>query len=164
LRRVIHIRPFLVTTTVRALNGFKQYCICQLLTVLDTESLLGVLSDKSTLEIFTFIANNANVRSQTLRDTYGFSMKQYYSRIQRLLGYGLVKRNLGVYTLSSFGTVVYQNKLKMDAAIKEYNSLKAIDTIKAANDIREKIIRNIVTDNDIKTALLTFPEPTVSTG
>jgi predicted transcriptional regulator len=136
--------------------------------VLDTESLLGVLSDKSTLEIFTFIANNANVRSQTLRDTYGFSMKQYYSRIQRLLGYGLVKRNLGAYTLSSFGTVVYQNKLKMDAAIKEYNSLKAIDTIKAANelapDIREKIIRNIVTDNDIKTALLTFPEPTVSTG
>jgi hypothetical protein len=69
-----------------------------------------------------------------------------------------------VYTLSSFGTVVYQNNLKMDAAIKEYNSLKAIHTIKAANDIREKIIRNIVTDNDIKTALLTFPEPTVSTG
>jgi predicted transcriptional regulator len=120
------------------------------------------------LEIFDFIADNTNVRSQTLRDYYGFSVKQFYSRIVKLLEYGLVRRKLGVYTLSSFGSVVYQNKLKMDAAIKEYNSLKAIDTIKAANelapDIREKIIRNIVTDNDIKTALLTFPEPTVSTG
>ncbi len=89
-------------------------------------------------------------------------MKQYYSRIQKLLAYGLVKRKLGVYTLSTFGTVVYQNTLRMDAAIKEYDNLKAIDTIKASNElsenIRQKIISDIVTDNDIKLTLLTFPE------
>ena len=135
------------------------------LTVLDTESLLEILSDKGTFEIFNFIANNANVRSQPLLETFGFSTKQYYSRIQKLLAYGLVKRNLGVYSLSSFGMVVYQNKLRMDAAVKEYQSLKAIDAIKGANelapDIRKKIISNIVTDTDVRTALLTFPEPAV---
>ena len=129
--------------------------------MLDTESLLGVLSDKGTLEIFNFIANNTNVRSQTLRDKYGFSVKQFYSRIEKLLEYGLVKRKVKVYTLSSFGTVVYQNKLKMDAAIKEYHSLKMVDSIIAIDelspDVREKIISKIVTDNDVKTALLTIP-------
>ena len=130
--------------------------------MLDTESLLGILSDKGTLEIFNSIANNTNVRSRTLRVKYGFTMKQYYSRIQKLLAYGLVKRKLGMYTLSTFGTVVYQNTLRMDAAIKEYDNLKAIDTIKASNElsenIRQKIINDIVTDNDIKSTLLAFPE------
>ena len=133
-----------------------------LLTVLDTGSLLGILSDKGTLENFSSISNNTNVRSRTLRVKYGFTMKQYYSRIQKLLAYGLVKRKLGVYTLSTFGTVVYQNTLRMDAAIKEYDNLKAIDTIKASNElsgnIRQKIINDIVTDNEIKSTLLAFPE------
>ena len=74
--------------------------------------------------------------------------------------YGLVNRKSGVFTLSSFGIVVYQNKLRIDAPIREYNNLKAIDAIKATNkltpDIREKVICNIVTDDDVKTALLTF--------
>ena len=70
-----------------------------LLTVLDTGSLLGILSDKGNLENFSSISNNTNVRSRTLRVKYGFTMKQYYSRIQKLLAYGLVKRKLGVYTL-----------------------------------------------------------------
>jgi Ser-tRNA(Ala) deacylase AlaX len=136
--------------------------------MLDTESLMGILSDRGTLEILNFIANNRNVRSQTLRDIYGFSVKQYYSRIQRLLTYGLVKRKLGVYTLSCFGTVVYQNKLRIDAAIKEYNSLKVVDFVKESKElteeVRKKIISNIVTDEDIKIAMLgetTSPELTL---
>ncbi len=128
--------------------------------MLDTDQLLRILSDKGTLEILNFVANNTDVRRQTLRDKFGFSIKQYYSRIQRLMEYGLVNRKSGVFTLSSFGIVVYQNKLRIDAAIREYNNLKAIDAIKATNklapDIREKVICNIVTDDDVKTALLTF--------
>ena len=130
--------------------------------MLDTEHLLQILSDKGTSEILNFVANNTNVTRQTLRDEFGFSIKQYYSRIQKLRGYGLVNRKSGVFTLSSFCIVVYQNRLRIDAAIREYNNLKAIDTIKAANnklapDIREKIISNIVNDSDVRTALLTFP-------
>ena len=128
--------------------------------MLDTDQLLRILSDKGTLEILNFVANNTDVRRQTLRDKFGFSIKQYYSRIQRLMEYGLVNRKSGVFTLSSFGIIVYQNKLRIDAAIREYNNLKAIDAIKATNklapEIREKVISNIVTDDDVKTALLTF--------
>ena len=128
--------------------------------MLDTDQLLRILSDKGTLEILNFVANNTDVRRETLRDKFGFSIKQYYSRIQRLMEYGLVNRKSGVFTLSSFGIIVYQNKLRIDAAIREYNNLKAIDAIKATNklapEIREKVISNIVTDDDVKTALLTF--------
>jgi predicted transcriptional regulator len=128
--------------------------------VLDTERLLRILSDKGTCEILNFVANNTDVRRQTLRDKFGFSIKQYYSRIQRLMEYGLVNRKSGVFTLSSFGIVVYQDKLRIDAAIREYNNLKAIDAIKATNklapDIREKVISNIVTDDDVKMTLLNF--------
>jgi len=64
-----------------------------------------------------------------------------------------------VYTLSLFVWYSGLSKQTQDECCHEkYNSWKAMDTIKAANglaqDIR-KIIRNIVTDNDIKTALLT---------
>ena len=128
--------------------------------MLDTDQLLRILSDKGTLEILNFVANNTDVRRQTLRDKFGFSIKQYYSRIQRLMEYGLVNRKSGVFTLSSFGIIVYQNKLRIDAAIREYNNLKAIDAIKATNklapEIKEKVISNIVTDDYVKTALLTF--------
>lgn len=95
-------------------------------------------------------------------------MKQYYSRMQRLLGYGLVKRKLGTYSLSSFGRLVYQIKLRMDAAIKEYYSLKAVDFVKESKElpeeVRKKIISNIVIDDDIKIAMLgatTSPELTL---
>jgi predicted transcriptional regulator len=126
--------------------------------VLNTDNVFGILSDRGTLEIFNFIANNRYVRSQALRDTFGFSVKQYYSRMQRLLVSGIIRRKVGVYSLSAFGTVVYRNKMIMDAAIKEYNSLKALDSLIGSNelpsDIMEKIISNIVTNNDIKMALL----------
>ena len=106
--------------------------------MLDTEHLLQILSDKGTSEILNFVANNTDVRHQTLRDKFGFSIKQYYSRIQKLMGYGLVNRKSGVFTLSSFGIVVYQNRLRIDAAIREYNNLKAIDTIKATNELHSR--------------------------
>ena len=126
--------------------------------MLEIESLLRILSDKGTLEIFNYIANNTKVRSETLRDKYGFSVKQFYSRMEKLLECGLVRRKVGVYILSAFGIVVYQNKLKMDAAIKEYHSLKAVDSIISTDelslDVREEIISKIVTDNEVKTALL----------
>ena len=128
--------------------------------MLDTDQLLRILSDKGILEILDFLANNTGVRSQTLRDKFGFSIKQYYSRIHKLMEYGLVNRKSRVFTLTSFGIVVYQNKRRIDAAIREYSNLKAIDAIKATNklapEIREKVIDNIVTDDDVKTTLRTF--------
>jgi len=69
--------------------------------------------------------------------------------------------------ISVFSTILIsiQYSLSQFHAVKEYQSLKAIDAIKGANelapDIRKKIISNIVTDTDVRTSLLTFPEPAV---
>ena len=126
--------------------------------MLDVADVLELLSDKGTLEIFNVIANNGNIHGQSLQSMNGFSKKQYYSRTQRLLTQGLVKRKLGIFSLTSFGQVVYHSKLRLDTAVKEYYRLKAVDSISASKEmseeVRKEIIENIVSDNDIKMILL----------
>ena len=124
----------------------------------DRLSILRVLADKYCLKILTVIANDGNVASHTLQSTNGFSKKQHYSRTQQLIECGLVKRKHGIFSLTSFGKVVYRSKLKIDAAFKEYYTLKAVDSILATREIsdrnRKELINNIVNDNGIKMILL----------
>ena len=124
----------------------------------DMLSVLKALSDKHCLNILTVIANDVNVASHTLQSSIGFSKKQHYSRTQQLLECGLVKRKHGIFSLTSFGKVIYRSKLKIDAAFKEYYALKAVDSILATKEIsdrnRKELINNIVIDNGIKMVLL----------
>ena len=124
----------------------------------DRLSILKVLADKHCLKILTVIANDGNVASHTLQSTSGFSKKQHYSRTEQLIECGLVKRNHRIFSLTSFGKVIYRSKLKIDAAFKEYYTLKAVDSILATNEIternRKKLINSIVIDNGIKMVLL----------
>ena len=124
----------------------------------DRLSILKVLADKHCLKILTVIANDGNVASHTLQSTTGFSKKQHYSRTQQLIECGLVKRKHGIFSLTSFGKVIYRSKLKIDAAFKEYYTLKAVDSILATKGIsdrnRKELINNIVIDNGIKMVLL----------
>ena len=121
-------------------------------------SVLKVLADKHCLKILTIIANDGNVDSRALQSTIGFSKKQHYSRTQQLIECGLVKRKHGFFSLTSFGKVIYRSKLKIDAAFKEYYTLKAVDSILATKEIsdrnRKELINNIVIDNGIKMVLL----------
>jgi predicted transcriptional regulator len=127
----------------------------------DRLSILRVLADKHCLKILTVIANDGNVASHTLQSTIGFSKKQHYSRTQQLIECGLVKRKYGIFSLTSFGKVIYRSKLKIDAAFKEYYTLKAVDSILATKDIternRKELINNIVIDNGIKLVFLGNP-------
>ena len=124
----------------------------------DRLSILKVLADKHCLKILTVITNDGNVDSHFLQSTIGFSKKQHYSRTQQLIECGLVKRKHGIFSLTSFGKVIYRSKLKIDAAFKEYYTLKAVDSILATKDIternRKELINNIVIDNGIKMVLL----------
>jgi predicted transcriptional regulator len=124
----------------------------------DRLSMLRILADKHCLKILTVIANDRNVATHTLQSTTGFSKKQHYSRTQQLIECGLVKRKHGFFSLTSFGKVIYRSKLKIDAAFKEYYTLKAVDSILATKEIndlhRKELINNIVNDNGIKMILL----------
>ena len=88
----------------------------------------------------------------------GLTKKQYYSRIHKLTKFGLVKRTLGIYQLTSFGKIVYSSKLKIDAAFKNYWLLKALDSIESTDEInsesRKTLIKELVKDNIIKDILL----------
>jgi len=124
----------------------------------DRLSMLRILADKHCLKILTVVANDGNVASHTLQSTTGFSKKQHYSRTHQLIECGLVKRKHGIFSLTSFGKVIYRSKLKIDAAFKEYYTLKAVDSILATKEIndrhRKELINNIVNDNGIKMILL----------
>ena len=124
----------------------------------DRLTILRVLADRYCLKILTVIANDGKVDSHFLQSTIGFSKKQHYSRTQHLIGCGLVKRKRGIFSLTSFGKVIYRSKLKIDAAFKEYYTLKAVDSILATKEIternRKELINNIVIDNGIKMVLL----------
>jgi adenylylsulfate kinase-like enzyme len=127
----------------------------------DRLSILRVLADKHCLKILTVIANDGDVASHTLQSTIGLSKKQHYSRTQQLIECGLVIRKHGIFSLTSFGKVIYRSKLKIDAAFKEYYTLKAVDSILATKEIternRKELINNIVIDNGIKMVLLGNP-------
>jgi hypothetical protein len=85
------------------------------------------------------------------------SNKQYYSRTERMLKIGLIKRKRGRFSLTGLGIVVYHAQLQFESAVKNYWNLKAIDSIqdlhKMNKEERVKIIKSLVTDKLIQDIL-----------
>jgi hypothetical protein len=125
-----------------------------------TADILGAISNQDSLQLFNFIATEKKIKinSQALQTMNGLTKKQYYSRIHKLTKFGLVKRTLGIYQLTSFGKIVYSSKLKIDAAFKNYWLLKALDSIESTDEInsesRKTLIKELAKDNIIKDILL----------
>ena len=125
-----------------------------------TADILGAISDRDSLQLFNFIATEKKIRinSQALQMMNGLTKKQYYSRMHELTKFGLVKRTLGIYQLTSFGKIVYSSKLKIDAAFKNYWLLKALDSIESTNKVnseaRKALVKELVNDNVLKDILL----------
>ena len=125
-----------------------------------TADILGAISDRDSLQLFDFIATEKKIRinSQSLQMMNGLTKKKYYSRMHELTKFGLVKRILGIYQLTSFGKIVYSSKLKIDAAFKNYWLLKALDSIESTNKVnseaRKALVRELVNDNVLKDILL----------
>jgi len=96
----------------------------------------------------------------------GFTRKQYYSRIKRLLDAGLVMRKSGKYFLTSFGEVVYESYMLIGQAIENYWKLKAIDSIETllpdkdlSAEERKSLIDNLIKSDNIKNILLNHKIP-----
>jgi hypothetical protein len=125
---------------------------------LESYKIMEVLGNYDTYKLFSMIAEKVSVESQLLQSVNGFSKAQYYKRIQRLLACGLVKRKYGILSLTSFGQVVYNGKLRIDTAVAEFYNLKAFDLIKESKGIGEVekriLVEQIIKDAEIKTVLL----------
>lgn len=119
--------------------------------------ILQSISDNKSLDMFCSIAKNS-LESEVLKRTKGLSKKQYYLRTRRLLQVGLVKRNKGSFSLTNFGTVVFHAQLVVEAGIKNYWKLKAVDSIQSTGEIGEQernmLIKTILNDNTIEKILV----------
>lgn len=118
--------------------------------------ILQGLSDQRTLDIFSIIATTNGINSKTLRSMNDLSKKQFYSKVHRLLKLGLIVRKSAVFSLTTFGKVVYGSTLKLDAAIKEYWSLKdnLQDSEEPNTNSLKKLVNEVVNTDSVKKILL----------
>src|SRR6266571_5015961 len=121
-------------------------------------SLLFAISDKKASNIFKSIAS-AGSNTDILISQLKLTRKQYYSRMSRLLQAGLVKRQKGRYLLTTFGKVIYNAQMNLEAKIENalniYWKLKAIDSLEVSSqEENAKIISALIDNQEIKSVLL----------
>ena len=104
------------------------------ITVVD---ILDAISDARALAVYKTIASE-KPNSNLLITKMQLTRKQYYSRISRLIKTGLVKRENGRYTLTSFGRVIYDIQITIEVALENFWKLKAIDSLQAADSTLSK--------------------------
>ena len=134
-------------------------------------SLVGALkaiADEKTLTLFNAIATEGG-NTKMLRKKAAFSRKQYYIRTSMLTKAGLIRRTTGIYSLTSFGKIVYSAKNLIEEGVDNYWKLKAIDSIESSErrdhhnnnnnafsrEERRKILDSLIDkDSEIKDILL----------
>lgn len=112
--------------------------------------ILNSISDKLSLEIFCSIAKGVS-EGNRLKTTLGLSRKQYYSRTERMLKAGLIRRK------KALGIIAYHTQIQLESALKNYWNLKAIDSIQDLHTMNREerlmIIKKLVTDKTIQNIL-----------
>ena len=72
---------------------------------------IDAISDNESLELFHVIATNVNdVELKMTR-------KQYYMRLSRLIGAGIIKKRNNTYCLTSFGKVIFEIQLILKGVV-----------------------------------------------
>src|SRR5215469_5811590 len=119
---------------------------------------LKTIADDKSLVLFNTIALS-NGDTDICISALELTRKQYYSRLSALLKAGLVKRERGKYSLTTFGIIVYNIQETIRKAADQYWKLKAIDSIRASgNGVLPQeqfhtIIDKLITNQEIKNIL-----------
>lgn len=95
--------------------------------------ILDAICDAQSFGLFSAVANEGQ-SSDTLVDRLNISRKQYYTRIQKLVKTGLVKRKSGKYTLTFFGQVVYEAQLMLRKVVENRAKLGAVESVTSINE------------------------------
>jgi hypothetical protein len=118
------------------------------------ENILRVMSIDKSLALFETLAVGSSA-SEVLRSRLDLTRKQYYSRMSAFLKAGLVQRQSGSYSLSSFGKIVYDALVIIGEALENYWKLAAIDSVQHLPEIgRNKIIEILIENSQIRESLL----------
>jgi len=119
---------------------------------------LKTIADGKSLVLFNTIAVS-NCDSDLLMSTVALTRKQYYSRLSAFINAGIVKRERGKYSLTTFGKVLHHAQEIIGKAVNEYWQLKAIDSIRASgNEVPQeqfhRIIDTLIIDQQMKDILV----------
>ena len=126
-----------------------------MITVVDV---LKTIADGKSLVLFNTIAVS-NCDSDLLKSKVALTRKQYYSRLSAFINAGIVKRERGKYSLTTFGKVLHYAQEIIGKAVNEYWQLKAIDSIRASgNEVPQeqfhRIIDTLIIDQQMKDILV----------
>jgi CheY-like chemotaxis protein/predicted transcriptional regulator len=121
--------------------------------------ILNALSDDKALDIFKIIALS-NCDSNILITKTKLTFKQYYSKMDRLIKAGLVRKKDGYYGLTSLGKVFYNLQMTAENALSSYWKLKAIDSFdNLSKEEYHRFIDSIIDDYNIKRILTKVYSP-----
>jgi predicted transcriptional regulator len=119
-------------------------------------SVLEAISDDASLELFKLVAQKGGT-SQVLRSNMKITRKQYYSRLFKLVKFGLVKRNDNQYFLTTLGKVMYDAQTTIENALRDYWKIKAVDSLGIVDGIpdeeKKKLIETLINNQEIKNIL-----------
>jgi hypothetical protein len=117
------------------------------------------LADENSLSLFNTICTS-NTDSKKLMSTFALSKRQYYDRMNDLRTSGLIKRQKGKYSTTSFGEIIYRILKIAEKATERHWKLKALDMMNLPADGKSlevdyvKIIDVLLDDSEIKDILL----------
>jgi DNA-binding HxlR family transcriptional regulator len=96
---------------------------------------MKALADVKSLILFETISvsSPSGLRSNDLNRNLRLTSKQLYSRVSSLVRAGLVRKQSGRYSLTSYGRVIQISLNIMNKASFNYHKLLAIDTIEASS-------------------------------
>jgi predicted transcriptional regulator len=116
------------------------------------QKILDALADHNALLIFYLIASEGILRSNTAIKELKITPKQYYSKLSALTKSGIVEKENGKYSLTSFGIVVHEALQLIESGVNYYWKLKAIDSIKPefSENERNKIIEQLIDKRELR--------------
>jgi hypothetical protein len=120
-------------------------------------NIFNSLSDEQSVMLFNMIALKS-IDSIELRNKLSLTPKQYYSRLSRMVGVGLIKRKNGKLVITTFGKIVYElQKVAQDACNSQWK-LKVLDSVEAAEELpkeeRLKLLDNLIENTQLREILL----------
>jgi predicted transcriptional regulator len=118
---------------------------------LTTAQVLRAVSDDKSMNLFRLISlDNKGADSELLKLQSRLSRKQFYSRLERLMKAGLIRRRKGRYSVTFFGKIVNHSHSRIDYALANLWKLKEIDSLETSNELpkeeRQKLIDGVFTD------------------
>lgn len=126
------------------------------------EKSLKALSDDKTLILFEMVAHQ-ELHLYSVMTKLGLTRRQYYSRMFSMLAAGLIRRKNGVYSVTSFGKVVYKAQTLIGKGVSNQWKLSAIDSLEMDSTALlqeeiDKLMKLLIDNDEIREIIVQHPD------